>query len=517
MDTMNIPILYVLVDNDVNSEQRFTIFHLLRESEIALLRCFMALLFFPANTSRIIPEQPPFAEAMIRVRELPTFRKANGSEEPDPRLWSDMLRAPLLVIMVTNMLPSWLENLVKQRALILLSASDELLTAATKDGVFSGLLRGFDDIRAFYAALGQLADRISTDNRFKPEERSTLRALGQPDLFKRRPRLEFIPALPLPQPSDGRPAAYLLNRLSNNVDTPSLLADTKKNGAVVLPQMLSLSTRACSALAMMELSMELPAHLSLPRTELEDIHAKIAGSTTDHKTKFDMLLELGRKLSQAEWPERPFVTVPTPRLDLVRGQAPEGIRLDPGHKQRIRSGVRALNDLITGIDRTTFRSKKEEQTYGAARQTLLSEQRLIACQTSFLAARSEAVPVQLSPVPSLLYNELNDLNRALDANSRKIPDLFRGVEFLLSKVLPKGLLEHLDEGHSPVTLFSDLPFEWTLVNEWPLCLTRPVSRIPIANNHWDILAAALEFPASIDTRRPERVLVFDLLLRALSM
>ncbi len=222
-------------------------------------------------------------------------------------------------------------------------------------------------------------------------------------------------------------------------------------------------------------------------------------------------MELGRRLTRGKWPEPLLLAAPVPRIDLLRGRAPETVRLDSNYKRHIKSGMRALKDLISGTQRTSFRNKNEKREYESVRWTLLSEQRLLACQTAWLAGLSGTVPVQLEPLPWQLYNAVNDLNRALEANSRKIPSLFRGIELLLSEVLPKGLLDHLKDGDSPVTLFSDLPLEWTLIDEWPLCLTRPVSRIPIGFSNWATLSAALEHPASIDTAKPERVLVFDLI------
>ena len=50
-----------------------------------------------------------------------------------------------------------------------------------------------------------------------------------------------------------------------------------------------------------------------------------------------------------------------------------------------------------------------------------------------------------------------------------------------------------------------------MLDGWPVCLTRPVSRIPISFSHWDVLNAVLARPAQIDTKKPDRVLVFDLI------
>jgi hypothetical protein len=179
--------------------------------------------------------------------------------------------------------------------------------------------------------------------------------------------------------------------------------------------------------------------------------------------------------------------------------------------KRARSGQRAVADFLEGKDRTVFGTKKEEAEYSNARWTLNTEQRLIACESAWLAGLCGAVPIQLPPLSGQLYSMLRDLNDSLEANSRKAPQLFRGVELALAELLPKGMLDLLAQGDSPVIFFSDLPFEWTLVEDWPVCLTRRVSRIPIAFSHWDVLSAALEYPSEIDVSKPEKVLVIDLI------
>ncbi|HET6176089.1 MAG TPA: hypothetical protein VFE61_04095 [Candidatus Sulfotelmatobacter sp.] len=138
---------------------------------------------------------------------------------------------------------------------------------------------------------------------------------------------------------------------------------------------------------------------------------------------------------------------------------------------------------------------------------------MISCQTAFLAAISDAIPIQLAPVSGQLFNALADLNNALEANSRKVTSLFQKTESLLAAILPPKLLEHIEEGESPLGFFSDLPFEWTLAGEWPICLSRPVFRIPLGLSHWDALNAIHERRLKIDTGKPERVLVFDLIHR----
>ena len=50
-----------------------------------------------------------------------------------------------------------------------------------------------------------------------------------------------------------------------------------------------------------------------------------------------------------------------------------------------------------------------------------------------------------------------------------------------------------------------------MADEWPLCLTRPVARIPIGLTRLDVVRAVLESRVAIDSKRPSGVLVLDLI------
>src|SRR5215469_6367097 len=89
-----LPIRYVLVESS-KSSGRATIFHLLNEADVALLRCFMTLSLLPADTGDLVPEQPPFGAAFKRVRGLPSFRKAQAGIRPPTAMWEDLIKAPL--------------------------------------------------------------------------------------------------------------------------------------------------------------------------------------------------------------------------------------------------------------------------------------------------------------------------------------------------------------------------------------------------------------------------------------
>jgi len=506
-----IPISYILVE-DSELSKRATIFHLLNEADVPLLRCFMTLLLLPADTGDLTAQQAPFVAATARVRRLPAFRKAQSRKEPPTAMWKDMVTSRLLMLMLADTIPIWLDKLALERDIGVLSSSGRVVESLrTKPHVHIGLLKGFDDLREAYRVIREMLATVAADGRFEPEVVSASASLALTDLFVNRPRLDFIPPVPLPQPGEGRPAAYLINRLSNNVDEPSLAGKASENSLSVLPQMLNWIKHACIALAVLEVGEELPKQVLVEKSALEASHSILTRPGEDSRTRLDTLLELGRQLANEGWPKRPFFAIPVPRLDLVRGKVPGTLIPDTDHVKNARAGLRAVTDFLEGKERTVFGTKKDKQAYSNARLTLDTEQRLIACEAAWLAGLCGAVPVQLHPLPGQLYNVLRDLNSAFESNSRKIPQMFRGVELALATLLPAGLLEYLARGDSPVIFFSDLPFEWTLVENWPVCLTRRVSRIPIGLSHWDVLSAALEYPAEIDVSKPEKVLVIDLI------
>jgi hypothetical protein len=83
-------------------------------------------------------------------------------------------------------------------------------------------------------------------------------------------------------------------------------------------------------------------------------------------------------------------------------------------------------------------------------------------------------------VKHALHERPSSRDRAFITRTRKVTKLFQEFEIKLADSLPEGLLAHLVLGDSPVIFYSDLPYEWTLLDNFPICLTRPVSRIPVA-------------------------------------
>jgi hypothetical protein len=149
--------------------------------------------------------------------------------------------------------------------------------------------------------------------------------------------------------------------------------------------------------------------------------------------------------------------------------------------------------------------------YVGSRHTILQEQRLLACQGTWLSSIDGSVPLQLYPFRGDIPNTLNNFLNAFDHDSKKASELFRVLELTLAASLPSSIVDHVLKRASSVTLCSDYPFEWTLVDDRPLCLYRPTARIPLSMNSWYNLSAALTKPYPLTPRAPEKVLVVDLI------
>jgi hypothetical protein len=506
----NLRIHYLFVEED-SPLQRHSIFQLLRESELELLRCFMAFLQLPADVERIISGGQPFFEAVLRYRNVPTFRKAPSSEMP-LALREDLSAIPLLCLMLGRRVPDWTKTLARDRPVIVLSQVEGTIEESRSvEGMIPGLLRGTEDLRVFYDALRRLCAERTQDERLDDDTRQRLGHFSQFDMFQLRSRLPFIPALPLPQPSRGRPSVYLLNRLSNNVDQPTLQAGDVDDEEWTLPRILTLAVRASVPLALLEIADDLPSELLVTRGELERAHATLT-SEADDSAKFRTLMALGERIADKDAFASPFLVVPAARTDVLRGRVPEGIVLEPNHRMLAKSALRALRDFIGNTNTTgPFGNEQEKRDYDRARETLFLEQRFVACESACLASRVGSTPYQLPLRAGDIYGTIQRLNIAIEKNTKKVPILFQSVETSLAALLPEPLLEALASGDSSVQVLSDLPIEWTLIGEWPLCLTRPVARIPLGVTSWDVLSAALEQTSSVNVTTPDRVLVLDLI------
>ncbi len=503
-----LPIFYLLVEPPEPSNlKRVSIYTLLQETELALLRCFMALLHLPTDASRILPRGRPFTEAVLRHRVLPSFRKssANGL---DPVLEDAARSAPVMCVLLAQRIPDWLQRVAESRPMVVMSQFDDSIAAAgSLQGMHPALLRGHDDLRGFYRALRSACSDEAQLSRLSEGHREALDQLSKLDLLADRSTLDFIPECPLPSPVQGRAAAYLLNRLSNQVVEPAL-SSSRDIDSGAIPGIYSAAARGVLALAGQEDSDA--ATLGGSSAEAAKAAYTAMARTSDVASKLRLLLEFGRELLALNG-DGIFIAAPAVRNDIVRGRVPSSAVLDPGHSAKMPAALRAMRDFVAGGSQNHFEPQSQTRDYKIARETLLLEQRFVSCVSASLAGRVALTPYQLPFTDGSVFETARQLNVAIERQTRKVTSTFRKLERQLGELLPADLKARLTGRHSGVQVLSDLPFEWALIDRWPLCLTGPVARIPLGMMRWDVLCAALESRATISKTDPSRVLVLDLI------
>jgi hypothetical protein len=502
--------MYILVEERRRQDMKYVSnFHLIDSDEFLLLRCLMTLQLLPSNFFAMLPTNKPFTAAMMRIRELPQFRKILPTEV-DPLYWQDMLQTPGLVIMTANLIPDWLPKLTAARPIALLTSSERTLQEAKSlGGVSVGLLKGFADIREFYRATGELLDRLKGFPELADQIPREMGAIDTSNLMGLRPRLDFIDYLPSPQPWAGRSAAILYNRLSNAAEEPSLLGLELDDGRIVAPALLNWCAGASRVMMAREQGLGIPKSAGLKPRDVNEL-ARFLSSSAQAKEKFAKFIKIGRIVSGKGDIRRPFLTVPVPRLDTVKTPT-EGMTPDLVTADQRRIAAKAAADFIRGEERKEFSAPDAEDVYVNSQHTILQEQRLLACQGTWLSSIDGRIPLQLRPFRDNVPNALNDFLNALDHDSKKSSDLFRVLELTLAASLPESIVDDLLKRASSVTLCSDYPFEWTLIEDRPLCLYRPTARIPLSMNSWYNLSAALTKPYRLTPQNPDKVLVLDLI------
>jgi hypothetical protein len=273
--------------------------------------------------------------------------------------------------------------------------------------------------------------------------------------------------------------------------------------------MLSWATAACAVMMARENGIGLPKSARLKPSDINRV-AKLLGSSASAKEKFDQFMRIGRIVLGSGNIRRPFLTVPVPRLDTVKRPS-EGMTADLGTGKDRRTAALAAADFVRGEERKKFSSPDVEDVYLSSRYTILQEQRLLACQGTWLSSINGGVPLQLRPFRGDVPNALKNFLNAFDHDSKKASELFRVLELSLAASLPDSIVDHVFKRASSVTLCSDYPFEWTLVDGRPLCLYRPTARIPLSMNSWYNVSAALIKSYALTPRVPEKVLVLDLI------
>ena len=94
-ESLETRIAYVLVQD--STVQRYSsVFRLVPEANVRLLRCFMAAALLPGDASRIRAAGRPFTKATRRVHDLPQIRITGSRDKPDETLWNGMMNTATL-------------------------------------------------------------------------------------------------------------------------------------------------------------------------------------------------------------------------------------------------------------------------------------------------------------------------------------------------------------------------------------------------------------------------------------
>ena len=84
------------------------------------------------------------------------------------------------------------------------------------------------------------------------------------DLFEERSAFGFLPGLPLPPTDAGRSGCYLYNRLSNNVDDPTLAPTVTEESATFFRMAFRWTLSACRLFALVEAGVQPPGDIGVP-------------------------------------------------------------------------------------------------------------------------------------------------------------------------------------------------------------------------------------------------------------
>lgn len=414
--------------------------------------------------------------------------------------WAELLETPGVVVMVPNIIPDWIQALSDLRPLALLTSSEQTLEKARSlRNISAGLLKGFSDICEFYRVIGELIEQLRPVPRLFDQIPNELRTINTSTLLEGRPKLDFIDYLPSPQPWAGRSACVLLNRLSNAAEELFLLDPEHAFDPMVPPAMLNWASAACGVLAARENGVELSLKTVIEPGRIEQLEAFLRSPAKPNR-KFEMFMSVGRMILGEGTIRRPFVTIPVPRKDLLRNP-PKEMSLDLREPFERRIAIKAMKEFVSGEKQSTFESADAKDVYETSRYTILQEQRLLACEAVWLSSIGQQIPIQLMPRSGDVPAAHKDFMNALAHNSGKSSELFRLLELELAGSLPEGMVGSLLNSASSVTLFSDYPYEWTLIDDRPLCLHRPTTRIPLSMSSWYNISAALQQPYQLSTAR----------------
>lgn len=101
---------------------------------------------------------------------------------------------------------------------------------------------------------------------------------------------------------------------------------------------------------------------------------------------------------------------------------------------------------------------------------------------SFLHARFDFSPViRLPQIGASINMELSHLEKISSKKSSTISNIKKFGDKLRNLIIAEPLVEYLKQRNGQIFAISDLPFEWLFLEEYPLCFTHDVCRLPEFN------------------------------------
>ncbi len=101
---------------------------------------------------------------------------------------------------------------------------------------------------------------------------------------------------------------------------------------------------------------------------------------------------------------------------------------------------------------------------------------------AFLHARFDFSPViRLPQIGASINMELSHLEKISSKKSSTISNIKKFGNKLRNLIIAEPLVEYLQQRNGQIFAISDLPFEWLFLDEYPLCFTHDVCRLPEFN------------------------------------
>ncbi len=416
---------------------------------------------------------------------------------------------PVVVVVISGEIPNRLVYLALKKPFVALTPDPSLYSQLKRTpNIFPVLLGESDDLPSIRFAISEILARLARDRK-APASISTIDfEVTNGALSLRWPQLSFIKPIAIAPPEAGMPVCYLLNRLANTME--HLEFGISQNNMPVA-QYFELIKLATVHLALLEHGRP-PGDLASPFSsqELEGFHTLLLGDS-DQNSKLDLFLTMGGMIEKMRRRGVRFFSVPTIRSATLRNSDPPSIsapRLPYATESAIYKSVRAF----CGGTRNAHNAPPEDASMReGTSHFLVREQALLACHSALLAGRCFALPMMCRVSVTSLFEEIKALHGTLYGMSRKAHKQFRLVQKNLTASVPKELIDAITAGGNEIVFYSDLPLEWLTINDIPICLIKPVSRIPITLTRFSSLHAVMEGKCAINVSDPSKTLVLDLM------